>query len=406
MKKRILYIHHGKGLGGAPLSLLYLIQKLDRELYEPVVLFLYHSEVVEIYQKAGITIFGPVNRRDFPHTKVWWHRWYHPHHMLRTVIDTIAVWWSEARYWLQLINPDLVHLNTSSLIAWGATAKKMNIPVIWHVREPLAEGYFGMRKKLVTTAVKKYAAAIIPISKRDGAPWITDPRTSVIYNPVETSLFDARLDGKKYQQELGIPESARIILFLGGLSLEKGTDIIVRAFQKIYHKNLNAYLVIAGYGDLFGVKKKQDLWRFVMPSRSYAGWIQDMIQPMHDRVIATGPTRRVPELMAASSLVVFPATIGHFARPIIEAGCMAKPVIASALAPLDEIVEDGKTGFLVDPFRIDMWAEKLSLLVSDVELSKKMGAAAYEHAITRYQSGFHAAQVQKVYKTVLNKQIR
>jgi glycosyltransferase involved in cell wall biosynthesis len=405
MKKRILYIHHGKGLGGAPLSLLYLIQKLDLALYEPVVLFLYHSEVVEIYQQAGITTFGPVNRRDFPHTKVWWHRWYHPHHMLRTIIDTIAVWWSEARYWLQRINPDVVHLNTSSLIAWGLTAKKMNIPVIWHIREPLAEGYFGLRKKFITTAVKKYAAAIIPISKRDGAPWMSDPRTSVIYNPVETNLFDHTRDGKKYQQELGIPDSARTILFLGGLSEEKGTDIIVRAFQKVYQKYADAYLVIAGYGDLFGVTKKQDIWRFVMPSRSYARWVQDMIKPMRDRVIATGPTRRVPELMAMSSVIVFPATIGHFARPVIEAGCMEKPVIASALAPLDEIVVDGVTGFLVDPFRIDRWVEKLELLVSDIELSKKMGVAAYEHAIIRYQSSFHAAQVQKVYQSVLDKKI-
>src|SRR5277367_6848761 len=76
-KKTILFIHHGKGLGGAPLSLLYLIQGLDKSKYHPCVLFLHDSEVIEMYKKNGIETFGPINIMDFPHTKIWWFRWYH-----------------------------------------------------------------------------------------------------------------------------------------------------------------------------------------------------------------------------------------------------------------------------------------------------------------------------------------
>ena len=47
-KKKILYIHHGKGIGGAPLSLLYLIESLDKQKYHPIVLFLHYSEVVDL----------------------------------------------------------------------------------------------------------------------------------------------------------------------------------------------------------------------------------------------------------------------------------------------------------------------------------------------------------------------
>ena len=60
-KKKILYIHHGKGLGGAPLSLLYLIQALDKTKYHPVVLFLYDSEVVDLFKSKGIEVVDPIN---------------------------------------------------------------------------------------------------------------------------------------------------------------------------------------------------------------------------------------------------------------------------------------------------------------------------------------------------------
>ena len=80
--KKILYIHHGKGLGGAPLSLLYLIQGLDKTKFNPVVLFLQDSEVIDLYRSKGIKAIGPLNIFDFSHTKILWYKWYHIHRFL------------------------------------------------------------------------------------------------------------------------------------------------------------------------------------------------------------------------------------------------------------------------------------------------------------------------------------
>ena len=49
-KQTILYIHHGKGLGGAPISLLTLIKALDLTCYRPIVLFLYDSEALKLFR--------------------------------------------------------------------------------------------------------------------------------------------------------------------------------------------------------------------------------------------------------------------------------------------------------------------------------------------------------------------
>ena len=53
--------------------------------------------------------------------------------------------------------------------------------------------------------------------------------------------------------------------------------------------------------------------------------------------------------MAACDLLVFPATTNHFARPIVEAGAMGKPVVASRFPIIEELVKNGETGFSFRP---------------------------------------------------------
>ena len=70
---RILYIHHGRGIGGAPLSLLYLIQQLDRTQYEPVVLCLYESSAADLYRAEGVETHVARGVRTFDHSTLLWY---------------------------------------------------------------------------------------------------------------------------------------------------------------------------------------------------------------------------------------------------------------------------------------------------------------------------------------------
>ena len=121
-RQTILYIHHGKGLGGAPISLLTLIKALDLTRYRPVVLFLYDSEALKLFRDEGVEVVGPINLSDFPHTKMYWFRWYHAHHTIKALAQTVVTLFLIAPRLLSIINPDIIHLNTSSLIAWGIAA--------------------------------------------------------------------------------------------------------------------------------------------------------------------------------------------------------------------------------------------------------------------------------------------
>lgn len=385
--KKILYIHHGKGIGGAPLSLLYLIQHLDRTKFEPIVLFLHTSPAVELYKKHNIPIAGIVNRYDFSHTKIWWQRWYHGHRMLKIIYDTIITRYQDAPYWFKKINPDIVHLNTSSLIAWGQAAHNLKIPVVWHIREPLAVGYLGIRKSIIQHYVKTYSSAIIPISKSDATPWKNNSKTTVIYNAVDKQKFNSAI--------LTSTQHPPTILFLGGLSEEKGTLVILKAFQQLLATLPNTRLLIAGNVDLQKLEQQP-----FSPSWKFYQAVSFIYHAIKGNITLLGTVHNIPELMHTSNVVVFPATVGHFARPIIEAGFMKKPVIASNLPPLDELVLNEETGFLINPQNTNQWAKKLEELLTKEELNQKMGEANYNFCTKYFDVTDQIEKIEKIYNRV------
>jgi glycosyltransferase involved in cell wall biosynthesis len=198
---------------------------------------------------------------------------------------------------------------------------------------------------------------------------------------------------------LKIPPTSPVILFLGGISKEKGTDTILQAFEKLLKRQPNSYLIIAG-AHPYEHDTRFALHYILSPSARYLEQIRAISKRLGNHVIFTGPSRKIPSLMALSTVVVFPASVGHFARPIIEAACMAKPVIASALPPLQELVIDQTTGYLLPPHDIDAWTDHLEKIIIHPSLAAKLGNHAY-HLSTRYHSDIYAKKISTIYKTIL-----
>ncbi|MFA6262962.1 MAG: glycosyltransferase family 4 protein [Candidatus Babeliales bacterium] len=396
---RVLFIHHGKGLGGAPLSLLYLVRSLDRNRFEPMVLFLHDSVVIDLFKNEGITTIGPVNLMDFPHTKIWWLRWYHIATLVRAIIDLMRTILIRAPRIYAHYQPDIVHLNTSSLIGWALGAHKKNIPVIWHIREPLADGYFGIRKNLITKCVQRYATAIVPICHDNAQPWITSTKTYVVYNAVDEKLFDQETSPHSFLRKHHLDATTPKILYLGGISPEKGTHVILAVFKKLLVRLPSAQLIIAGSWDTKGASRLSP--KRLFPTEQFKQQVQVLHNACGTSLKIIGPCFDVPAAMAACSVIVFPATVGHFARPIIEAGFMQKPVISSKMAPLDELVIHGKTGFLLSHDDEESWVEALFLLLTDSSRNKQMGLDAYAWCTTQFNLEHQVYAIQNIYQQTL-----
>ena len=105
--------------------------------------------------------------------------------------------------------------------------------------------------------------------------------------------------------------------------------------------------------------------------------------------------------MAACDLLVFPATTNHFARPIVEAGAMGKPVVASRFPIIEELVKNGETGLLVPPGESGALAEAIIALLRDPEKRARFGERAHAIARLRFDARINAQAIMRVYDDAL-----
>lgn len=393
-KKRILFIHHGVGIGGAPHSLRLLILALDKTLYDPVVLFLWNSPAVDLFRDAGIQVAGPVKRFEFSHTVIWWYRWYHVHHLLRAVWDWLMVVFFDAARWFDDFKPDIVHLNTSSLSAWGVYAWFRKIPVVWHIRESLAPGYLGVRHAFVQQLVGLCSSKIVAISKHDGRFWAGSPKLQILPNPVDCDVFTPSAQGREsFRDAHHIPQDANVLVYLGGLSREKGALLALQILGGLLAYREDVYLVIAGSWQI----PRSSIVRKIIGAQRWYDHVSALSEKYQKNIRFTGVVSSTHEVLQAADCLLFPAQKGHFARPVLEAGAVGIPVLASKLAPLDELVVERETGFLCDLRDADEWVLRCEEIFSQ-------GLTAFLHArvwvIQHYSVPVYAQEANKIY-TVL-----
>jgi glycosyltransferase involved in cell wall biosynthesis len=303
---------------------------------------------------------------------------------------------------------DLVHLNTSVLLPAGLGAAWAGVPVVWHVREPLHPGTLGLRRYLVRTCIDRCSRAVIAISHFDAAPLTQGEKLHVVYNFVDFERFDRRLDGRAFRAALGLLPERPVVLMLGGLIATKGPDVLIEAAALVRRRRPDIVFVIAGLpprGESPSPFKRN--LRRLLEETGFLANVERRVLTLIRRhglegtVLFTGMRTDVPDMLAACDVLAWPATVAHFARPIIEAGAMARPVIASDFPSSREIVFEGKTGLLAPPGNPAALAGAILRLVEDPVEARRMGEAAYELARERYDARRNAAAIVSLYDAIL-----
>jgi glycosyltransferase involved in cell wall biosynthesis len=403
--KRVLYIHHGGGIGGAPLSLLYLLQQLDRSRYEPIVVTLKPGPVVDLYRAEGIETHVETGISDFSHTNLEWyggHEWWRLPGKLLRVLPSIR----KTREVIRRVKPDLVHLNSSTLGPCAIACAQEHVPVVWHIREPLAKGYFGLRRAVVRGLIDRIASRVIAISQYDADQLTPSERIKVVYNFVDFGIFNPDVEGDAVRAELGIAPDAPVVLMLGGVAAPKGTLELIRAVPLLLNRVPAAKIVIAGPPlqrardtGLKGIAKW--ILRADATDRAVTDALDAGGEAAHSAVIFTGMRQDIPQMIAASSVLVFPSVVAHFARPIIEAAALGMPSVASDLGGPRELVLQGETGVLVPPRDPQALANALSDILCNPARARSMGETAHLRARQLFDAGTNAAATLAVYDEIL-----
>ena len=119
------------------------------------------------------------------------------------------------------------------------------------------------------------------------------------------------------------------------------------------------------------------------------------------QVLHCGFVRDIERWISASDVVYALHIEPHFSRTIMEAGTMGRPVIASDIAGIREVVIDGKTGILCPPGDAEAVVDATIKLWGDASLRAEIGGFGKKHARSLFDSRSHATKVSGVYRDIL-----
>ncbi|MCC6905225.1 MAG: glycosyltransferase family 4 protein, partial [Anaerolineae bacterium] len=361
--------------------------------------------VVEMYREAGIETHVASGIIDFSHTALEWYGgrdlWRLPGKLLAFIPSIVRT-----RALLRRFRPDLVHLNSSPLAPCGIACKLEDVPVVWHIREPLARGYMGLRRWLYREIIDRCAQRIVAISHYDASLLKPSDAIRVIYNFVDFTTFDRSLDGSAVRVELGIPADAPAIAMLGGIAEPKGALVLVEALGRLIRRVPDVRVIIAGPPPAaLGQPGIKGAIKRLLRVDAYQEAVQTAMAHLPEQaraaLIFTGIRRDMPRVIAAANCVVFPSVVPHFARPLVEAAAMGKPGIGSRLGGPEELIVDGQTGLLVPPGDPDALSQALADVLAKPEQAAQMGETAYRRALILFEAALNAQATIALYDEVL-----
>ena len=316
---------------------------------------------------------------------------------LSPVRDAVAAW-QLARI-IRRLAPDIVHTHTAKAGAIGRVATLLALsgrrPVVVHTfHGHVLSGYFGRAGALLFRVIEMVLAratdrlvAVSPEVRDELDALGVAPRRkfSVIRLGIELEprvAFDG--DTAEVRRRHAIPSSKFVVGWFGRITAVKRTDDLLTMLTGLRERGVDAMLLIVGDGHDRGRLEQRAHDLGIARSCLFLGYQED-VAPWYavcDAVILTSAHEGTPVT-------------------IIEALAAARPVVATRVGGIPDVVDEGETGFLVRQGDTHAMAERLEILARDPERRVAMGRAGRARMLERYAVERLVADVDALYRELL-----
>jgi glycosyltransferase involved in cell wall biosynthesis len=317
----------------------------------------------------------------------------------RRLLDPAAI--PRLRAHLGRMRPDVVHTHLElSDVLGSLAARSLGLPCVSTIhllaRQPTGQPADSTRrapaKARLAAFVRRHAAArLLAVSgaARDAylqTGWDTPRRVVVVNNGIARKPREGA--GERVRGELGLERDALVLGIVTVLRPGKGHEVLFEAVGQLLPRFPRLRLVVLGDG----------------PAREQ---LQRLAHSLGEAVLFTGHRSDVIDVLAATDVLVHPTLMDAFPTALLEAAAARVPVVATAVGGIPEIVEDGRTGFLIDaPPSAAALAAALAPLIGDERLRRTIGAHAHARFTERFTAELWAERLRRVYEEVLEERSR
>jgi len=371
--KVVFYEPYPMGLGGNFLTQRLILERLDKSKFTPIVVSPIDGVALDMFREKGIecVVIPPPNSLTSYGGSI----------LGKGFFSKIIAAFDLLRYNLKIFQfirekkIDLVYANcVRAEMCVGLAARLASIPSLLYVKGELANPIidrlcFFLAKKILFFCPQnrddKYSLLVKCLKKKIGILKIgLDSR--IIENAI-------KYEGEALKKELGIDSKFVNTAILAQLYRPKGQHFVVEAMGRLIKElpNLRLYLL----GD-----------HVIDEYLSYRNELQILIDKynLSQNVIFTGWRKDALAIALQMDIIIHPSLAEGFGRAVLEAMALGKPVIASRVGGLREIIEDGKNGYLVEPGDVDTIVKRWRNLITDEKLRAKLGGEARKTVFSDY----------------------
>jgi glycosyltransferase involved in cell wall biosynthesis len=355
---RVLYVNQTAQISGAERSLLALLSGLDGDPESLVACP--PGDLSEALREGGIETTAIAGTEASFRL--------HPLHTPRG-LGEIGHSSLQVRRLASRLAPDLVHANTTRASLLALLARRPRPPVLAHIRDWVPDGRFS---RFVLGVIARRADAVVANSayvarQFDGLPLRRPVR--VVHNPVDLERFDpARADGPAVRRQLGIGPEAIVVATVAQLTPWKGQDDAIAALAALPASDRETVLLLVGSAKFAAAGAQFDNPAFERRLHELASELG-----VAERVRFAGERSDIPDILAATDVLLMPSWREAFGRIAIEAMAMEVPVLATEVGGPAEIVRAGVDGLLLPSREPEAWSRALEPLLASAARRRQMG---------------------------------
>lgn len=280
-------------------------------------------------------------------------------------------------------NIEIIHANSEATgIVAVKTRQKYNldIPIVY-----TAHGVLPAKVKDIINQVDK----IIAVSNfsREAAikEGFSANKIEVVYNGVDIDKFKPHEEKRNLlRKKYNIPQDAFTMIIVSRIKnlRNKGHQHLLNVLSE-YEVSKYWHLVVIGKGKGLGSLKQK---------------VKE--HNLQDRVHLLGHKTDVENYEDMADVVVLPSYFETFGLVLAEGMAMEKPAVAFKVGGVPEVIEDNKTGFVVDYDNDDELVEKLAILAKNPDLCKQMGIQARKKVAKDFANGIMIKKLEEIYKSL------
>ena len=287
------------------------------------------------------------------------------------------------------LRPDVAHTHNvllhNLLPGYAATG----VPVRVHTVQNVAEREIPRVLRPVHAAAFRWGG-VVPVSVSERvhdsvARWYGAVSSPVIENALDTARFARPIESReRWRTANDVPTDAFVLVHVGRFMAQKNHALLLEAFRELTTHAPRAVLMLAGVGELLEVTR----------ARAAALGVGHAVRFL-------GARADVPDLLHAADAFVLSSDWEGLPVAVLEAMAAGLPVVATSVGGVPEVVEPGRTGWLVPPADAVALADAMAALVADPAAARAVGQRARTLVRERYDVVGMAGRYGELYADLL-----